>query len=195
MRVPEADEDGDAVGSGMRQREERGNPGMIQDYFAPTPQPEIPVCETCGKEWTEDPGSRSPCGTVFSQSCDCERSPARGDAMSHHYTSEMRARDFPSCGCEKCVEARATVLMTHQPAPTASPEPAVWDLVLADIAVRDKMGTATYGQRLVPGDGRDSLIDAYQEALDLVAYLRKAIYERDSLAQRAGQPAAAGRRV
>ena len=34
-----------------------------------------------------------------------------------------------------------------------------------------------YGHRLTAGDGRDCLIDAYQEALDLVVYLRKAIRE------------------
>jgi hypothetical protein len=48
-----------------------------------------------------------------------------------------------------------------------------------DIRERDAMGTRKYGQRLTAGDGRDSLIDAYQEALDLVVYLRKAIEERD----------------
>lgn len=50
---------------------------------------------------------------------------------------------------------------------------------MSDIAERDRMGTKKYGQRLTPGDGRDSLVDAYQEALDLVVYLRKALYERD----------------
>lgn len=68
---------------------------------------------------------------------------------------------------------------TPQPPPKPSPDPAVWDLVLADIAERDTMGTEKYGVRLTPNDGRDSLVDGYQEALDLVVYLRKAIYERD----------------
>ena len=66
-----------------------------------------------------------------------------------------------------------------QPPPLPSDAPATWDLVMADIAERDRMGTKKYGQRLTPGDGRDSLVDAYQEALDLVVYLRKALYERD----------------
>lgn len=57
--------------------------------------------------------------------------------------------------------------------------PAVWDLVLVDIAARDKFGVAKYGTRLKPHNGRDYLTDAYQEALDLVVYLRGAIYERD----------------
>lgn len=58
-------------------------------------------------------------------------------------------------------------------------ERAVWDLVMADMRERDDIGTRKYGQRLVAGDGRDSLIDAYQEALDIVVYLRKAIRERE----------------
>lgn len=66
-----------------------------------------------------------------------------------------------------------------EPAPKPSNAPAAWDLVLADIAVRDKAGVEKYHQRLTPHDGRDSLVDAYQEALDLVVYLRKTLYERD----------------
>jgi hypothetical protein len=66
-----------------------------------------------------------------------------------------------------------------EPAPNPSAAPAAWDLVLKDIADRDQFGVSKYGQRLTPGDGRDSLIDAYQEALDLLVYLRKALYERD----------------
>ena len=70
-------------------------------------------------------------------------------------------------------------LNAPQPPPRPSIHPAAWDLVMADIRERDAHGTAKYGQRLVPGDGRDSLVDAYQEALDLTVYLRKAIFERD----------------
>lgn len=57
-------------------------------------------------------------------------------------------------------------------------EPAIWDLVIADMQERDRTGAAKYGQRLVAGDGRRSLVDAYQEALDLVVYLRKEIREK-----------------
>lgn len=72
---------------------------------------------------------------------------------------------------------------TPQPRPKpVDGEGAVWDLVLADIAERDRMGVQKYGQQLTAGDGRDSLVDAYQEALDLVVYLRKAIRERERAA-------------
>ena len=70
----------------------------------------------------------------------------------------------------------------NRPEPMPLPnegEEAVWDLVIADMRERDRIGTANYGQRLTAGDGRDSLIDAYQEALDLAVYLRKEIRERD----------------
>ncbi len=58
--------------------------------------------------------------------------------------------------------------------------PAVWDLVIADMRDRDKLGEQRYGVRLQPHNGRDVLRDAYEEALDLAVYLRSAIYERDN---------------
>jgi hypothetical protein len=71
--------------------------------------------------------------------------------------------------------------VTPQPPPTAerSTVPAAWDLVRADMAARDQEGRRKYGTPLQPHNGRDTLIDAYQEALDLSVYLRTAIYERD----------------
>jgi len=69
---------------------------------------------------------------------------------------------------------------TKEPQPKRNNQPAVWDLVLHDIKERDEVGTSKYGTRLQPFNGRDVLKDAYQEALDLVVYLRQAIYERDN---------------
>jgi hypothetical protein len=68
----------------------------------------------------------------------------------------------------------------EQPAPTpeSSTKPAVWDLVIADMRERDETGKRRYGTRLQPHNGRDALVDAYQEALDLVVYLRQEIEER-----------------
>lgn len=65
-----------------------------------------------------------------------------------------------------------------QPPPSPSNAPAVWDLVEADMRERDQVGAQKYGTRLQPHNGRDALVDAYQEALDLVVYLRQAIYEK-----------------
>lgn len=70
-------------------------------------------------------------------------------------------------------------LNKKEPPPIKSSFPAVWDLVFADIIERDKKGKEKYGTRLQPFNGRNVLIDAYQEALDLVVYLRQAIFEKD----------------
>lgn len=70
-------------------------------------------------------------------------------------------------------------LVTEQPAPVANDKPATWDLVMTDMQDRDGEGRRKYGVPLQPHNGRDSLVDAYQEALDLVVYLRNAIFERD----------------
>ena len=68
-----------------------------------------------------------------------------------------------------------------QPAPKTNDKPAVWSMVMRDMVDRDIFGAEKYRTRLQPGNGRDFLVDAYQEALDLVVYLRGAIYERDNL--------------
>lgn len=66
-----------------------------------------------------------------------------------------------------------------QPGPVKNDLPAVWDLVMEDMRNRNQVGLAKYGTPLQPLNGRDALVDAYQEALDLVVYLRQAIYERE----------------
>src|SRR5689334_1433182 len=72
-----------------------------------------------------------------------------------------------------CVESNGYV---EQPDPIKNDLPAVWDLVLKDMADRDYTGLRRYNTRLQPHNGRDALRDAYEEALDLAVYLRQAIY-------------------
>jgi hypothetical protein len=67
---------------------------------------------------------------------------------------------------------------THQPPPTPGRE-VVADYVLSDIEERVRVGKDRYGTKLMTHNGRDALYDAYQEALDLVMYLRQVILERD----------------
>lgn len=55
----------------------------------------------------------------------------------------------------------------------------VAELVHADIEARAELGKQKYGERLKTLNGRDSPVDAYQEALDLVMYLRQALWERE----------------
>ena len=66
-----------------------------------------------------------------------------------------------------------------QPAPNAGHGPDIAGLVLDDLSARYRSGIEKYGVPLRPHNGRDALVDAYQEALDLSLYLRQAIYERD----------------
>ena len=60
-----------------------------------------------------------------------------------------------------------------EPQPQPSNYPCVWDLVKADMVERDHLGQQKYNTRLQPHNGRDALVDAYQESLDLVVYLRQ----------------------
>lgn len=66
----------------------------------------------------------------------------------------------------------------------AGPEPtpnhtgkSVTDMVIHDLSERRKMGVKKYGGELTTNNGRDALIDAYQEVLDLACYLRQKIEE------------------
>lgn len=78
-------------------------------------------------------------------------------------------------------------VLRPQPPPANPPRgPAVWPLaieeaeeterdprLIAMMRARDKQGRAKYGVPLCAHDGRNTAMDALQEALDLIAYLRK----------------------
>ena len=66
-----------------------------------------------------------------------------------------------------------------QPAPVPNSNPAIWDMVLADMKERDAVGRERYGTPLQANNGRDMLVDAYQEAQDMCCYLRGVLFERD----------------
>lgn len=51
--------------------------------------------------------------------------------------------------------------------------------VAQDLQDRAVMGKKKYGTYLQSNNGRDALMDAYQEALDLVMYLKQALIERE----------------
>ncbi len=69
----------------------------------------------------------------------------------------------------------------EQPSPLPAAGRPIADLVAADIAARKAAGIEHYGVPLQAHNGRDALLDAYQEALDLACYLRQALAERDGL--------------
>lgn len=67
--------------------------------------------------------------------------------------------------------------ITDQPRPTPNQDPAIADLVIADIAERRRIGTERYGTPLQAHNGRAAFIDLYQELLDAVQYARQIIEE------------------
>jgi hypothetical protein len=70
---------------------------------------------------------------------------------------------------------------TAQPPPVHIPDaPSAHDLVIADMADRKAYGLRKHGTILQADNGRDHLRDAYEEALDLVVYLRCAITAQDA---------------
>lgn len=66
-----------------------------------------------------------------------------------------------------------------QPLPTDSNSPLMHDLVCADVQARKELGTSRYGKALQANNGRDALLDLYQELLDATAYARQSLFERD----------------
>jgi hypothetical protein len=65
-----------------------------------------------------------------------------------------------------------------QELPVRSDQPTTYDLIRKDLDARQKHGTEKYGQAHQAHNGRNQLIDAYQENLDLSVYLRAEIEER-----------------
>lgn len=76
----------------------------------------------------------------------------------------------------------------RQPTPTHSDGIDIIDEVRKDLQQRAKMGEKTYGTRLKPFNGRDALIDAYQEALDLAVYLKQKLVEEENHRQESYKP-------
>lgn len=106
-----------------------------------------------------------------SHQCSCGKSFTKPQGLGLHF---RHMRDDPGHR-----EAGTDQVINEQPTPVANDRPAVWSLVLTDMVQRDKLGRERYGTPLQPHNGRDALLDAYQEALDLCVYLRQAIFERD----------------
>lgn len=67
----------------------------------------------------------------------------------------------------------------NQPKPKKNDSPHIADLVIKDIMERKRIGIKKYGTPLQAGNTRNSLWDAYEEALDLVQYLKQRLEEDD----------------
>ena len=100
---------------------------------------------------------------------------------------------YPSCKCWHCCAGYPNLCTekkpmnnatTQQSAPTHNARPGVWQQIITEVSkwpippakviedmrARDQFGTEKYGTPLQSFNGRDALVDAYQEALDLCAY-------------------------
>lgn len=85
------------------------------------------------------------------------------------------------CGRGFCKDALIkNNLLDPQPDPIPNKSKPVWEMVIEDMHERDLTCGKKYGTRLQIHNGRDFLVDAYQEALDLVVYLRGLIEEDKS---------------
>ena len=66
-----------------------------------------------------------------------------------------------------------------QPAPIPNDSEPIVDLVITELLKRKELGIQRYGVPLQAFNGRDALLDAFEEALDLCLYLKQALIERD----------------
>lgn len=64
-----------------------------------------------------------------------------------------------------------------QPLPVINDAPDVQSAVIADIEKRRELGIKRYGTAVQPHNGRNALLDAYEEALDLAMYLKQWLIE------------------
>jgi len=91
------------------------------------------------------------------------------------YPSFEENKDF---GLDRKVNGKEYYMHKTQPPPKKRESIPIWDLVIKDMYVRNEFGKKKYGVALQANNGRDSLQDAYEEALDLAVYLRQTIEER-----------------
>lgn len=68
-----------------------------------------------------------------------------------------------------------------QPPPQSSEHPCIQDLTIADLQQRKAIGIQRYGTALHGFNGRNAMVDLYQELIDAVQYCRQEIYEREEL--------------
>lgn len=103
--------------------------------------------------------------------CECGRNPMYSTRQAPHQ------HGCPLYG--RAEEAKPEGMSTHEPMPVPDPTRGnVQDLVIADIEERKRVGIARYGTPLQTFNGRDAMVDLYQELLDACMYVRQIIEER-----------------
>lgn len=79
-------------------------------------------------------------------------------------------------------EERKPSWIEPEPMPTTNELPYMWPKSITRIIniakERDDFGAKKYGTRLQPFNGRDPLVDAFQEGLDQLVYIEQELFER-----------------
>lgn len=70
------------------------------------------------------------------------------------------------------------VIEQKQPDPVPGKQD-ITELVIADLLHRNKLGIETYGRPLESHNGRNALLDTYEELLDAVKYLKQRLVEEE----------------
>jgi len=73
--------------------------------------------------------------------------------------------------------------MTKQNKPTKNNTTPIWDLIIEDIKKRNEFGKQKYGTYLQAFNGRDSTLDALEEVMDLLVYLKQYTEERKAMVE------------
>lgn len=71
-----------------------------------------------------------------------------------------------------------------QPLPTPNGHPSIQDALIERIEARKQVGIERYGTTLQPFNGRNAILDAFEESLDLTTYLLQVLYENKTIAAR-----------
>ncbi len=94
--------------------------------------------------------------------------------LARVYPSGKAEEPLPEIAPELPPDDEHRRLSKPEPAPAPNDSRPIWELVVEDMRARDQVGREKYGTPLQANNGRNPLIDAYQEALDLAVYLRQA---------------------
>ena len=130
-------------------------------------------CPRCGSpvEWTQKlPSGHFLVNDVKVQPCGCivtEQEIVTGQIQA----ADVQRHHMPE---------RANREGDTQPMPQVNDHPDIQSQVIADIEARREVGIKRYGTALQPHNGRDALVDAYEEVLDLACYLKQRIVEDES---------------
>lgn len=121
----------------------------------------VDVCPTCG---SADRGLGH---------CEPEM-PGNGDGWEYDEFNEVWVCLHPF---HDPVDDKSTLSDRAQSDPRPGWGDPIADLVLCDVRRRKVQGVDKYGRALQAGNGRDALIDLYEELLDAVHYVRQRIEE------------------